>query len=154
MDTQFADSHATLISILEWVRLQIGVNRQEDEPVDVQAMQGKTTALTVHKSKGLEFDFVILPNTWKTFDRPANATHIVTVLQNDDGSRSVLWKWRPVGKSYTNVEELDNRWFIDAKETHREETRLLYVSMTRARKKLKIVVDSRANVNSWSGLLT
>lgn len=154
MDAQFADSHATLISILEWVRLQIGVNRQEDEPVDVQAMQGKTTALTVHKSKGLEFDFVILPNTWKTFDRPANATHIVTVLQNDDGSRSVLWKWRPVGKSYTNVEELDNRWFIDSKETHREETRLLYVSMTRARKKLKIMVNPRANVNSWSGLLT
>ena len=159
MDAQFADSPATLISILEWLKIQISLNRQEDEPVDVEAMQGKTTALTVHKSKGLEFDYVLLPNTWSPFEHPKNAKHIVTVIQREDGVRSVLWRWRPENNpqspTYTNVAENDTQWNIDTQETHREETRLLYVSMTRARKKLKIVVKPRSTRgNSWSGLLT
>jgi superfamily I DNA/RNA helicase len=158
MDTQFADSPATLISILEWLKTQISLNRQEDEPVDVEALQGKTTALTVHKSKGLEFDYVLLPNTWNAFERPKNAKHIVSVIQRTDGLRSVLWRWRPErhqnAQTYTNVTEGDPQWNIDTQETNREETRLLYVSMTRARKKLKIVVNPRSKRgNSWSGLL-
>lgn len=159
MDTQFADSPATLIAILEWLKVQIGVNRQEDEPVDAEAMAGKTTALTVHKSKGLEFDYVLLPHTWSPFEHPKYAKHIVTVIQRHDGRRSILWRWRPGRRTdspvYTNVSDDDSQWTTDAQETYREETRLLYVSMTRARKKLKIVVNPRsANGKSWSGLLS
>lgn len=157
VDAHFAESPATLYAILTWLEIQIASNHNEDEPMDAEDMEGRTTALTVHKSKGLEFDFVIVPNTWTGFGPPDTIRTRTAVLQAD-GGKQVLWQWRggtaPPERSdrFTNVAN-GNQWRIDDVETAREETRLLYVAMTRARSELVMLRPGWPRPATWSQLL-
>src|SRR5690606_35902001 len=67
IDQEFSDTLMTLPQILSWLKIQIATNFSEDEPFEASDLMGKVTALTVHKSKGLEFDHVLIPYTWEAF---------------------------------------------------------------------------------------
>lgn len=158
LDEAFADAPISPHRLLEWLRLQIATNHVEDEPAP-RFLSGATqvTALTVHKAKGLEFDKVIVPRTWLSFT--ARGQDQIAVVSDGQGSARLLWDWTPPGKglSFTNVAGEDRRlWDLDHEELVREEARLLYVAMTRARSHLVILKrggDSHGAPGRWADLI-
>jgi len=159
MDTQFQDGATTLERVLEWLRLQIAVNRGEDEPDS--EIDGKIVALTVHKAKGAEFDRVVIASTWTPFGPPKRLATRTSVLHDGKGGTPrLLWKWRPSGipSEMTNVSlARQGLWREDDRENAMEETRLLYVAMTRAKKELVAQVSGSGgtltNPSSWRNLI-
>jgi DNA helicase-2/ATP-dependent DNA helicase PcrA len=155
IDMQFMNSSATTDSILEWLRIQIATNRNEDEPTDVRVHPGTTTALTVHKSKGLEFDRVIVASTDTEYGPPAFSDSEAFVTKEEDGRIRVWWRWTPYARTtWTNAEEHEDGWVSNETETAREEARLLYVAMTRAKSRLTLLRPHPApRHDCWNSLL-
>jgi ATP-dependent exoDNAse (exonuclease V) beta subunit len=156
MDAQFQDSSASVAAMFEWLRLQIATNTQTEEPDE---LLGRTTALTVHKAKGKEFDRVLIPRTTDTF-RDDWKSEVGHVIPDSQGRPRLLWQWKPAGRLFNNRRQSDSSLFShEAEERRREETRLLYVAMTRARHELVIFASIAApavgpvSANSWAELL-
>jgi superfamily I DNA/RNA helicase len=161
IDLQFGDGPTTLERVLAWLRLQIATNHFEDEP---QAdTDGKIVALTVHKAKGLEFDHVLVPFTDNQFGPPRTLPTRTSVLRPTDGRPRLLWRWtlnrgRQYATDFSNVPlNRSQDWQVDDADTAKEETRLLYVAMTRARDELALFVDPRTRLTSspmsWAQLV-
>jgi len=153
VNESYADAPLTLSGLLSWLKVQIATNRSEDTPIDASDIKGKTVALTVHKAKGLEFDYVIIPNTWTTFGPSGNTSTVTAVLDGQGGRRDLLWKWRVEEPPVSNAVAGHHRWGQDDHETAREETRLLYVAMTRAKQRLAIQRRRRPKNATWGQLL-
>ena len=132
----FVGDGLDLPHMCEFLRLAIATNRDE---VEVDLDPGSSDfayGMTIHKAKGLEFDTVILPyDKWVT-DNPASE-----IVISDDGTTI---GWRFYKKSGEDVSaDLQNSNFAKAHGedlTHAcsEETRILYVAMTRAIRNLVI----------------
>ena len=163
LDAAFQDSAISPHKVLEWLRLQIATNRIEDEPDPINSEQAvQVTALTVHKAKGLEFDRVVIPVTSSPFSQSYGRSEIAIIPSQSGGARLAWrWKWSP-NSEYSNVASAESAlWKTEAKEQRREEARLLYVAMTRAKSELVIFVKARATgpaaqsgPNSWADLIT
>lgn len=136
IDQEFSDTLMTLPQILSWLKIQIATNFNEDEPFEERDLVGKVTALTVHKSKGLEFDHVLVPYTWEPFQRERKKIDVV-IDRTESGSPRVIWKWQPkTGPEMRSAPVSDPAWRTEQEQIRMEETRLLYVAMTRARESL------------------
>ncbi len=144
------------------MRLQVATNHTEDEPDT--STEGKVVALTVHKAKGLEFDRVVVPWTSTRFGTPRSVSTRAAVRDDEHGPPRLLWRWHlNKGTSYesdfTNLPpERQAEWRADDEDTLREETRLLYVAMTRARHELALLRGpggrgSASRPGSWGDLL-
>jgi DNA helicase II / ATP-dependent DNA helicase PcrA len=119
----------------------------------------------VHKAKGLEYTRVVVPSTDRTFGPPKRLATRTAVLRPQGEPARLLWRWQlNHGKSYatdfTNVPPARQQadWGTDDADTAREEARLLYVAMTRARQELVLMVDRRATARAgaptcWADLL-
>ena len=74
------------------------------------------------------------------------------------GAPRFIWKWKSGSNNvFTNVDVSDSAvWSLENKEKVKEETRLLYVAMTRAREKL-VIFTSAAQPgqppSKWNDLL-
>lgn len=159
LDAEFQDSPATLDRVLSWLRLQIATNRSEDEenPTDSESANGAIVSLTVHKAKGLEFDFVLIPHLATSFAPPRTQATIVAVLDGDGKGKlpRLAWRWRSFGGEYSNVSD-QGLWRREHAATVREEARLLYVAMTRAEKHLTLFMPRQhtgASVETWADLI-
>jgi superfamily I DNA/RNA helicase len=157
LDNAFADAPISPHLVLEWLRNQMATNTSEDEPPVESNSTTSVTALTVHKAKGLEFDYVILPQL-KTVFGAARMHNEIAVIGQPDGSARLLWKWKPRGSpERTNVTANDrDLWDIETQELIREEARLLYVAMTRARSELVMLVPNgavKSPPQSWADLV-
>jgi DNA helicase-2/ATP-dependent DNA helicase PcrA len=151
----FSDSVATLYGIEHFLRIQIATNHEENGPEKDNLVHSEIKpfqCMTVHKAKGLEFDHVILPLTRSPFiseKRP----HIF--IRYDFDRPQVAYQLELQGR------RMSNSIFSQLKDTERlelvaEEVRLLYVAMTRAKKKLFIqtpIYDRNNRRNSWAELL-
>ncbi len=116
-------------------------HREGDAPaVDEDA--DAVTVMTIHKAKGLEFDVVVLPETHASLE--PKAPDVVV-----DARRGVVTtKFGPAPSVYHD-------WLGRLQQTQeREEAlRLLYVAMTRAKKRLCIVVDPSRSERKAAGLV-
>lgn len=139
----------TLYDLYVYLTLMIATNREEMEPdVEMENDYDYTSVyiMTVHKSKGLEFDTVIMP----AMNHSLVPSERTTVLAGKD---KVAWTYEP-GKS----NQMKSQWY---EELHREmiekgvaeETRMLYVAMTRAVNRLILLVNDWSTYESWSSLI-
>jgi len=140
----------SLYDVYHYLKLQIATNRTDSEPV-VGAEDDYTSVLcmTVHKSKGLEFDTVILPYTHKKFPSNYNTEIIIDPLTKEVGWNFVTDKKNP---------DMSNDLYAKLKSedicrTRAEETRILYVAMTRAIHSLICIVHPARDSERWSYLI-
>jgi superfamily I DNA/RNA helicase len=158
LDQNFASGPLTLDTLLSWLKLKIATDFSEDEPFPVDDMKGKVLALTVHKAKGLEFDYVMIPKTWDPFIKARREVEIAIESQSN-GKPRILWKWS-VNRTLIENSPSDLFWSSEENEQRKEESRLLYVALTRAVEQLVVLVKPSTgnanldrNVNSWTDLL-
>jgi len=152
MDSMVAERSVGLLAAIDWLRLQIATNDKEDEPQAGET--GVVTALTVHKAKGQEFNHVIIPRTWDTFES-SRATTVSSVIRDDDHeSPKLLWSWRTgADADFKNFDPASPSALREDEERRREEARLLYVAMTRARDELVIYAKDEPDRETWGELL-
>jgi ATP-dependent exoDNAse (exonuclease V) beta subunit len=117
-------------------------HREGDAPsIDEDA--DAVTLMTIHRAKGLEFDVVVLPDTHRKFGKWAGDLLVDArdgiVMTRFTKQDSVVWRWLFAK--------------LDSIEKH-EEVRVLYVGMTRAKKKLCVVVAPSPNEKTAAGLVT
>ncbi|WP_377802176.1 UvrD-helicase domain-containing protein [Bacillus benzoevorans] len=141
----------------DWLRQQVASNRDEDEmQADVTKYKKLIKVVTVHKAKGLEFDTVFIPYTYMKFEKKTQQEMIV-VKEKD----KVRAGWKIAG-SNDNEFLVESPLYPDLKtkentENIREEARLLYVALTRAKNRL-VVIYNKSNSNrndrrNWSDLI-
>ncbi|WP_342614448.1 UvrD-helicase domain-containing protein [Peribacillus frigoritolerans] len=148
---KFSEDFVSLYQIASWLQVQIATNREEE---DLMLTDGKVMdyihILTVHRAKGLEFDTVIIPFT----ERPFTTSFSNIIF--DEARKEIGWKINKPGyglKENSNFQSMNN---LEDRESIQEETRLLYVAMTRAKKELVIIRNMKNDSFNWtwSKLLT
>jgi len=136
IDKLLTDAHNSRIvnvrAFLEYVQnlREVGVREGEAPPDIVQSaeMEGAVQLMSVHKSKGLEFNFVVL----------ADASH--------QGSNRSEVAYLIPGKGFgIKLDRFDNPpmqynyfKYLDSRQEEAEDKRLIYVAATRAKEKLII----------------
>jgi superfamily I DNA/RNA helicase len=154
LDEVFGNSSLSVREALDWLNLKANTDRDEEEPES--GGKPDVLAITVHKAKGREFESVIIPFCDSNFtsDKRTNITMI-----SADGKRRVGWRWwHGRGSSGYLIDANTDASFEahDDLETIKEETRLLYVAMTRAKKRLTIIARQGGDCSSpecWADLL-
>ncbi|MFC0189457.1 UvrD-helicase domain-containing protein [Fictibacillus aquaticus] len=150
-------SAVSIYNLRYWLEVQIATNRNEDEmDVDITNCEKLVRVITVHKAKGLEFDTVFIPFTQSPFEKKPNQEMIVT-KENDNFKAG--WKLKVnVSRTESIVSPLyENLKEQEKKEIIREEARLLYVAMTRAKHRLYVLTQTpkyfKNNKYNWSDLI-
>jgi len=159
LDEDFADAPISPHGLLEYLRLKGATDTTEDEPAADPDTAARVTALTVHKAKGLEYEKVLIPYTDTAFGK-GSYWRDAAVVMTKKGPR-FIWKWqvRGIKEPFTNVAQSDSwLWGTEERERVKEETRLLYVAITRARDELVIFgvdVGNRGTQlpKTWNDLL-
>lgn len=140
----------SLYDIYKYLKLQIATNRSESEP-NVESEDDYTSVLcmTVHKSKGLEFDTVIIPYTHRRFPDQYSTEILIDPVNKKAGWNFAADKKNPNMRNDLYV-ELKNE---DVQRIREEETRILYVAMTRAINNLYCIVHPAKDSYRWAYLI-
>lgn len=140
----------SLYDVYHYLQLQIATNRNESEPV-VETDDDYTSVLcmTVHKSKGLEFDTVIIPYTGRRFPSKYRTEMIIDPLNREVGWNVV----DPRQQEDMCNDRYEKLKMIDNDRTRKEETRILYVAMTRAINNLFCIAHPVSYTNCWAYLI-
>ena len=143
MDGEFA----TLYDIYVYLSLMISSNREEMEP-DIEMVDDYTSVyiMTVHKSKGLEYDTVIMP----AMNGGLIPREQTTILVNN---KKIAWYYKKNTSGHMNSVWYDELRKEAVRKGVEEETRMLYVAMTRAVNKLIMLVNNWDSYESWSSLI-
>ncbi len=154
LQRNFGGDKVSLYDIYNFLKLNIASNRSESE-AEVEALDDYRSVLcmTVHKSKGLEFDTVIIPYTNRAFP-----SYEDTELLIDPENKKVGWNYivEDSADGKTN-DPMRNEFYVSLKQkdmeaTKNEETRILYVAMTRAINNLICIVPEANNDRTWAYL--
>jgi len=138
----FGSQSYSAIDIAKWLTLQINTNDKDDVPVE-QDINQKIVLTTIHKSKGLEFDSVIVPVTHRPIFMHRRGFY---VNYDEEEFVSNLHK-KSKDKDFQKVQRKENRELLE------EETRILYVAMTRAKQSLTLFKPDKFQENSFAGIL-
>lgn len=140
----------SLYDVYHYLKLQIATNRTDSEPnVETEDDYSSILCMTVHKSKGLEFDTIIVPYTGRRFPDRYNTEIIIDPLTKEVGWNFEADKNNPDMRNDL-YPKLKN---IDIYRTKAEETRILYVAMTRAINNLICIVHPSRSTETWGYLI-
>lgn len=145
-----------LYSLYDWLRIEHTTNTRDSEAElsDSDFESDFIKVMTVHKAKGLEFDTVIIPFLHNPFVRKFSDGYnfIDIIAENIDGNPVYGWKYFETrNKFYNCTEEVYEKLKPDdILQAKQEETRNLYVAMTRAKEQLIFFTGHRKNYNNYS----
>ncbi len=149
----FGGEKLSIYDIYNFLKLNIATNRDENE-ADTQSEDDYRSVLcmTVHKAKGLEFDTIFIPYTNRVFLIMVDNEVIV-----DPISKKVGWNYIGV-KGRNKDQQMNNNYYKkmkteDAFAVIQEETRILYVAMTRAINNFICLVPQSKREETWAYLL-
>jgi len=150
LQSELGGDKVSLYDVYHYLQLQIATNRSVNEP-DVDSGDDYKTILcmTVHKSKGLEFESVMIPFTGRKFPASLNTEILIDPLTKEVGWNYELDRF---GVQMKNDLYEKMKW-KDILKTRAEETRVLYVAMTRAINNLVCIVHPPRDENNWGYLL-
>lgn len=147
----------SLYDVYNFLKLNIATNRSEGE-AKVQSKDDYTSVLcmTVHKSKGLEFDTVIVPYTAENFGGWPQTELLVDPIAKKvgwyyTGDKEKLkrrYKYPPMKSSYYDEIQAN-----EAESGRLEGVRVLYVGMTRAIDTLICIIEESRKPMSWAKLI-
>ncbi|MCW8876952.1 MAG: PD-(D/E)XK nuclease family protein, partial [Kangiellaceae bacterium] len=107
--------------------------------------------MTIHKSKGLEFDTVILPNLDRTPPNVEQALLKWTEVVDEQGrANQLLAISKETGKETDEVYQYIN--YLDKRKAEYEAQRVLYVAATRAKSKLYLFGNVTSSEKEESGI--
>lgn len=138
----------TLDNVVNYLNIYVKTG-QEEQPRKVTTNQPDVTVLctTVHKSKGLEYGTVIIPYTYEDISYKKN-----TKLEVDWNNNKLSY-FIQFGDSY----EIHNSYYdkdVELEEQEKEETRVLYVAVTRAIRECIWLKDVNKQPDlSWNTLM-
>ncbi|MCX7115511.1 MAG: UvrD-helicase domain-containing protein [Gammaproteobacteria bacterium] len=110
--------------------------------------------MTIHQSKGLEFDVVILPGLSRQTPKPGQTLLKWMRVLPTQGSEP-LWLLSPLKAAEEASDALyDYLYFLDRQKERYESQRLLYVAMTRAKKRVYLCdVESKRGQHGFRKML-
>jgi ATP-dependent helicase/nuclease subunit A len=99
--------------------------------------------LTIHKAKGLEFDHVVLPGLDRRAGR--DAKHLLRWMEivREEGPELILAPVEPLGEEKDDLHRALKE--LEKRRERLEQDRILYVAMTRARRRLYLVAGIDEN---------
>lgn len=144
------------------------LTKQEEEQREYLLDEGKNAnilCLTVHKSKGLEFDTIIMPYCDEELTSTRKTGYVDLIVENQN--KSGLKMKYTAGYKIVLGKKQGDRWLKELKSTlyenqienekgyrKEEETRLLYVAMTRAIKNYIYFNNSSSDKkDTWQNLI-
>ena len=154
----FSGDFASLDSLYRFLDVKIQTGDDEDalypDPTDLGAEAAVVEIMTVHKAKGLEFNSVFVPFTWQSFfyekqdEDDKSVTDVLSGL--DEGGRlCVGWKRDNLQNSLYGAGFEAERLAV-----RRDEARLLYVALTRAKRNLVVTMPRDVKPDTWAELLS
>lgn len=114
------------------------IERQLEKKYSSKPSKRNVKIMTIHRSKGLEFDTVILPSVdYSSADKNSGLLHW---LENPNNEQLLL---SPIHSAFDVSDPLVNYIrFIDKQKSSFERQRLFYVALTRAKTKLVLINSS------------
>ncbi|WP_343342777.1 ATP-dependent helicase [Terrisporobacter petrolearius] len=152
----FNGNVATLSTIENYLRINIQTNDIESKKkIGDTYKKNFIKCMTIHKAKGLEYEYIILPITSHEF---ISHNQDFDLIIDRDNFENVNIGYKVIlGNDY---KEVSNNIYLQKKydeneEIKGEETRLFYVALTRAKKELYIHKKSITSsyINSWMTLI-
>ena len=139
-------SYLTLDSINESLHINIMTGTEaKSREIDIDSEDIRVICLTVHKSKGLEYGTVIMPATDEEIDKPHKNGLEVSYIDGKIG-----YCLSANGNQYSNSFYETK---TEIKEMMMEESRILYVAMTRAIDNFIWFINLDAKGNNWGRML-
>ncbi len=134
-----------LSKTIEYIKV---LQEKENFEISVASSDNSVQMMTMHKSKGLEYPFVIIAGLGNNFNEELVRQELV--LSNRFG---VGMRYRDVEKRVEKSNLLRSACILDKMtEERKEEIRLLYVALTRAKNKLALVGCAKQKVLTKSPL--
>lgn len=139
-------SYLTLDSINESLHINIMTGTEaKSRELDIDTDNVRVICLTVHKSKGLEYGTVIMPSTDEEIDKPHKNGLEVSYIDGKIGYCLFASGEQYYNSSYESKTEI--------KEMMMEESRILYVAMTRAIDNFIWFFNLDAKGKNWGEML-
>lgn len=139
---QAANQQQTEAGLITWLEKQIQSqdNEQEEQQLRLESEQEVVKIVTIHKSKGLEYEVVWLPFIARDLSKDKAAQDIATYY--DKNAQAIQWDMQ------------SNHQALVQQERFAEEMRLLYVALTRAKQQIGLVLPEEfTSNNKWTALL-
>lgn len=155
----YKDDYITITKLTKYLEIMIFTNKHEDERslIGEEKNKVKIKCLTIHKSKGLEYEHVIIPYTSAKIDKRQG--NEIVVINNKIYVRMYI-KDSSNGDNAEKIESFNyyKDTYQEKEDLKKEETRILYVALTRAKYDVTwfklIIPDNKKKDITWGGLLS